>query len=270
MERSLPRRRPSLLRGDPHSVGDLATRLAGSSDIFGQHGRTHSRSVNFLAAHDGFTLADLTAYVAKHNEANGEANRDGHNDNYSWNSGIEGATEDEAILAARRGDARALLATLFASRATIMLTAGDEFGRTQWGNNNAYAQDNPISWIDWTERDQELERYTARLAAIRAAHPALSDPVLLGAADVEWLTFDGQSFDDDEWHDPKTDSLVMLLHLPEQPQRIAVAFNRTGGELAISLPARTGGRWRRLDVDDASLLLAARSVAYLIEDEGTA
>ncbi len=253
-------------RGDPHSVGDLATRLAGSSDIFGQHGRTHSRSINFIAAHDGFTLADLTAFATKHNESNGEMNRDGHNENFSWNNGVEGPTEDTAIVAARHRDARALLATLFASRGTIMLTAGDEFGRSQHGNNNAYAQDNAISWIDWSGRDLNLENHVARLAAIRAAHPTLSDPMLLGGGDVDWLRFDGRDFEGEDWHDPRTASIVMLLHLPEQEKRIAIAFNREDEARQLALPAKAGHHWRRLDEEDGSLDLAARSVAYLIEE----
>ena len=254
-------------RGDPHSVGDLATRLAGSSDIFGQHGRTHSRSVNFIAAHDGFTLADLTAYGAKHNEANGEANRDGHNDNFSWNNGVEGPTDDPSVMAARHADIKALLATLFASRGTIMLTAGDEFGRTQRGNNNAYAQDNEISWIDWADRDRALERFTAQLAVIRAACPALSDPVLLGAADVDWLAFDGKPFDDEDWHDPKTARIVMLVHLPEQRHRIAVAFNGGMDAAPLTLATRPGHQWRRLDDGGGFPRLPGRSVAYLVEEE---
>ncbi|ATE65093.1 glycogen debranching protein GlgX [Rhizorhabdus dicambivorans] len=255
-------------RGDPHSIGDLATRLAGSSDIFGNHGRTHSRSVNFIASHDGFTLADLTAYATKHNEANGEANRDGHNDNYSWNNGAEGPTEDPGILAARRRDIKALLATLFASRGTIMLTAGDEFGRSQRGNNNAYAQDNAVSWIDWQARDSELEQYVAGLAAARGACPVLSDPVLLGGADVDWLTFDGREFDAQDWHDPRTAALVMLLHLPEQPCRIAIAFNREDAPLTLALSPRPGHQWRRIDIDGATFTIDPRSVGYLIEEEG--
>ena len=257
-------------RGDPHSVGDLATRLAGSSDIFGGHGRTRSRTVNFIAAHDGFTLADQTAYARKHNEANGEANRDGHNENFSWNNGVEGPTDDPAIAARRRADVKALLATLFASRGTIMLTAGDEFGRSQQGNNNAYAQDNTIGWIDWTGRDREIETFAARLAAIRAAHPALSDPALIGDSDVGWLTFAGEPFESDDWHDPATASIVMLLHLPEQPQRIAIAFNRTDAALDLVLAPAPGHHWRRHDEESGALRLAPRSVAYLVEEEGSA
>ncbi len=254
-------------RGDPHSIGDLATRLAGSSDIFGHHGRTHSRTVNFIAAHDGFTLADLTAFARKHNDANGEGNRDGHNENFSWNNGVEGPSDDPAIAAARQHDVKALLATLFASRGTIMLTAGDEFGRSQQGNNNAYAQDNVISWIDWAGRDRDIEAYSASLASIRAAHPVLSDPLLIGDADVEWLTFGGETFEGDDWHDPATASIVMLLHLPEQPRPIAVAFNRSDETRPLALASKPGHHWRRLDEKGGSLSLSPRSVAYLIEEE---
>jgi len=251
-------------RGDPHSIGDLATRLAGSSDIFGGHGRTHSRSLNFIAAHDGFTLADLVAYQRKHNEANGEQNRDGHNDNLSWNNGTEGPSDDPDILRARRRDLKALLATLFASRGTIMLTAGDEFGRTQHGNNNAYAQDNAISWVDWSRYDRDLQSYVMQLAAIRAAYPEIGDPVLLGSADVDWLTLDGRVFGDDEWHEPQTASLVMVIHLPEQPYRLAIAFNRSTAAADVTLPALAGHGWHRLDGDDGTTVMP-RSVGYFGE-----
>ena len=158
--------------------GKLATRLAGSADVFGEQ---NCRSVNFLCAHDGFTLADLVAYADRHNEANGENNRDGHGENFSWNCGVEGPTDDPAILARRATDARALLGTLFASTGTIMLSAGDEFGRTQQGNNNAYCQDNAISWLDWQRRDRALEDHVAGLAAWRAARVGRFDPEVTGA-----------------------------------------------------------------------------------------
>ncbi|TIM60122.1 MAG: glycogen debranching enzyme GlgX, partial [Mesorhizobium sp.] len=197
-------------RGDTGAIGALATRLAGSSDVFGRAGQPVSRSVNFIAAHDGMTLADIVAYEKKHNAANGEHNRDGHNDNLSWNNGVEGETDDAEIAKARFGDQRALLATLFASRGTIMLTAGDEFGRTQKGNNNAYAQDNAITWLDWAGRDRALERYTAALAQLRRAFPPLSDTnFLTGKAadgmeipDVEWLTETGAPLGEADWNDP--------------------------------------------------------------------
>ena len=173
--------------------GELATRLAGSHDVFAA-APAPAKSVNFVVAHDGFTLADLVSYAHKHNEANGEDNRDGTNDNLSWNHGVEGDSEDPAILAARARDQRNLLATLFFSRGAPMFPAGAEIGHSQKGNNNAYAQDNAISWLDWTRADTTLAAFVGRLAAVRAAHPALKatawlsgQPVAEGAPlDVEW------------------------------------------------------------------------------------
>ena len=168
-------------RGDA-SAGALATRLAGSSDVFGD-GAT--RSVSFVAAHDGFTLADLVSHATKHNEANGEGNRDGHAHEVVWNNGAEGASDDPEVRARRDADVRALLATLFATRGTIMLTAGDEFGRTQRGNNNAYAQDNALTWLDWEGRDEALEAFVAALAKVRRGCPAVADPGM--RHDAEWF-----------------------------------------------------------------------------------
>jgi glycogen operon protein len=172
-------------RGDG-DLGSLASRLSGSSDVFGGE---RTRTVNFVAAHDGFTLADTVAYASRHNEANGEENRDGHADEVSWNAGSEGAGNPN--------DVRALLSTLFASRGSIMLTAGDEFGRTQRGNNNAYAQDNEISWLDWSARDRELEDHVAELAAWRRANPGLGDPAI--RHDVEWRRLDGGTMEPGDW-----------------------------------------------------------------------
>jgi len=186
-------------RGDG-SIAKLATRLAGSSDIFGKP----SRSVNYLAAHDGFTLADMVAYVERHNEANGEHNRDGHGDNLSWNHGVEGPSDDPAILAARHQDLRALLGTLFASSGTIMLTAGDEFGRTQRGNNNAYAQDNALSWVDWAGRDIALEDHVASLSSLRAAH---IDLFANFPEPGQWCRADGGAMSVADWEDPATNYL---------------------------------------------------------------
>jgi glycogen operon protein len=173
------------------SIGDLATRMAGSADIFGEQA---CRSVNFIAAHDGFTLADMVAYETRHNHANGEENRDGHGDNHSWNCGVEGPSDDPAVIAARARDLRALLGTLFASTGTIMLSAGDEFGRSQQGNNNAYCQDSPIGWIDWAARDVALEADVAAMAARRAGRDYAQFPP--GGA---WLRDDGAVMQPQDW-----------------------------------------------------------------------
>lgn len=174
-------------------IGELATRIAGSADVFGEG---TCRSVNFLAAHDGFTLADTVAYAERHNEANGENNRDGHGENFSWNNGVEGPTTDPQVLARRAEDQRALLGTLFASTGTIMLTAGDEFGRSQQGNNNAYAQDNAVSWVDWSSRDVELEDHVAALAGLRAAHLAAFAQFPTSG---QWLAADGAPMTASAW-----------------------------------------------------------------------
>ncbi|UVO49866.1 glycogen debranching protein GlgX [Sphingomonas sp. SUN019] len=175
-------------------AGTLATRLSGSPDIFGDE---RTRTVNFIAAHDGFTLADLVSHAERHNHANGEDNRDGHADEIAWNNGVEGPSDDPAIITARAADSRALLATLFAARGTIMLTAGDEFGRTHDGNNNAYAQDNPTTWLDWTGRDLALEDYVAGLASHRAAHPEFSEPAI--RHDATWRRLDGAEMNASDW-----------------------------------------------------------------------
>jgi glycogen operon protein len=195
-------------RGDPGMIGRLATRLAGSSDIFTGE---RTRSINFLAAHDGMTLADLVAYQHKHNHANGEDNRDGHSENLSWNHGVEGPSGDTQVVALRRRDLKALLALLFASRGAIMLTAGDEFGRTQGGNNNAYGQDNEITWLDWAGRDRDLEAFVRELGELRSRHAVLRDTTLLGEGNVQWLREDGEPMTVADWEDPARRSLVMVL-----------------------------------------------------------
>ncbi|MDR6788172.1 glycogen operon protein [Sphingomonas sp. BE138] len=178
-------------RGDG-GAGALATRLMGSSDVFGDR----TRGVGFVAAHDGFTLADTVSYAERHNHANGEHNRDGHAGEIAWNNGEEGDSADPAIRAARASDARALLATLFATRGTILLTAGDEFGRTQRGNNNGYAQDE-LLWLNWANRDTALEDYVADLARRRAACPSLADARI--PRDATWRRLDGQPMRDADW-----------------------------------------------------------------------
>ncbi len=187
-------------RGDG-TIGALVTRLAGSSELFGEDCRT----VNFLATHDGFTLADTVAYAERHNHANGEGNRDGHGENYSWNTGVEGRSTDPCVTAARGADLRALLATLFASTGTIMLSAGDEFGRSQRGNNNAYAQDNPICWIDWENRDHALEDFVVNIARVRMSRSA---PSTHFPQHGTWLRPDHCPMTVDDWGDPRADEVT--------------------------------------------------------------
>jgi glycogen operon protein len=210
-------------RGDG-SAGALATRLAGSADVFGSG---DTRSVNFLAAHDGFTLADTVAYAERHNHANGEDNRDGHGANHSWNNGVEGPTDDPAVLARRDADRRALLATLFASRGTILLTAGDQFGRTQQGNNNAYAQDNAIGWVDWAGRDRGLEAFACDLAAFRAA--AGLDRVTPYAA-PEWRRLDGEPMQDADW----AGADGFALRLPDGARRVTLQCDRRARRVTLA------------------------------------
>ena len=197
-------------RGDPHTAGALATRMMGSSDIFAGK---KTRSVNFIAAHDGFTLADLVSYAEKRNEANGEQNHDGRDENYSWNNGVEGATDYPAVLERRRTVMRAMLTTLFASRGTPMLTAGDEFGRSQRGNNNAYAQDNEITWLDWESRNFELEDYVADLAARRDEY--LSDEAADFVPEAEWRDLEGEALKPDTWEYPLLSGFEVRIPLKD-------------------------------------------------------
>ncbi|TFI58751.1 glycogen debranching protein GlgX [Sphingomonas parva] len=258
-------------RGDGGLLGPLATRLAGSADLFAGK-RRPSRSVNFVAAHDGFTLADLVAHEAKHNEANGEGNRDGSNENFSWNNGVEGASHDRAVSEARRRDQRALLATLLLARGTPMLAMGAELGHGQAGNNNGYAQDNETSWLDWDRADEGLRAFTQRLIALRHAHPLLrEDRFLAGEGDVQWLAPEGRAMGDSEW--PQGESLAMLLSAEEE--RLAVLIHRGGEPCNFVLPASRGDRqWRVLadsSLDGAEhpagtmFTLAPRSVVLIVE-----
>jgi glycogen operon protein len=226
-------------RGDPGMLGPLATRVCGSSDIFGARQEAQSRTVNFIAAHDGFTLADLGAYAERHNEANGEQNRDGHGANYSWNHGVEGPTDDPVVRAKRAADARALLATLFFSRGAIMLTAGDEFGHTQGGNNNAYAQDNATLWIDWEGRDLALEDFTADLATVRAGLPAIVGPAFLLSDplvdDVAWLGLDGEAMTPADWQEASDVQMRLTL---TGGGVVSLRFDRTAGKVSIDYERR--------------------------------
>lgn len=247
--------------GDGGLAGAMATRLAGSADLFAGRHRGPQASVNFIAAHDGFALADLVSYADKHNEANGEGNRDGDKESHSWNNGVEGPSDDPAITAARRRDLRALLATLFLSRGVPMLTAGDEFGRTQHGNNNAYCQDNAAFWLDWQGADDDLARFVAELAALRRAHPLLAAQTFLTGTgtppDARWVKPDGTAIEDAEWE--ALDALCLMLS--GEDETLLIAINRSRS--TVRLMPRDGAIWRCLisstESDDDSL--AARSVS---------
>ena len=196
-------------KSDDGQLSDLGYRLTGSSDLYQQDGRRPYASINFVTAHDGFTMNDLVSYNEKHNEANGEDNRDGANDNYSWNMGVEGPTDDLEIIELRERQKRNFMATLLFSQGVPMICGGDEIGRTQNGNNNAYCQDNPITWYNWDldERKKSLLEFTRRLIHIRKEHPNLhrrkfyQDRSIRGAdvKDIIWLRPDGQEMTDEEW-----------------------------------------------------------------------
>ena len=231
-------------RGDTGSIGALATRLAGSSDVFARDGATRTRSINFLAAHDGMTLGDVVAYREKHNLANGENNRDGHDENLSWNNGVEGVSADGSVLAARARDLRALLTTLFVSRGAIMLTAGDEFSRSQGGNNNAYAQDNEITWLDWQHRDRDLELFVERLSALRKRLPATSGSAFLDPASTRWLRPDGQPLSVADWENRETRSLTLVLDAGGLTDATAIAINGDRASAMFDLADGFDGEWQ--------------------------
>ena len=209
-------------KGDEGMLAEMGSRLAGSSDIFGHNGRRPWASINFVTAHDGFTLEDLVSYDAKHNEANGEGNRDGHDANFSWNCGVEGPTDDPEILALRRRQKRNIMASLLLSLGVPMLLAGDELGRTQQGNNNAYCQDNALSWIDWDdigEDELRFQRFVEFLIRLRRDHRVFSRPQFLrgaehsdGLKDITWVTPDGREYTPEDWNKPYARCLGYLLN----------------------------------------------------------
>ena len=251
-------------RGDPGTLPELATRVAGSSDLYGPAGRQPHASVNFVTAHDGFTLADLVSYEQKHNAANGEDNRDGDSNNLSSNFGVEGPTDDENILELRRRQRRNFLTTLLVSQGVPMLSGGDEVGRTQQGNNNAYCHDSPLTWTPWAvgREGAALLAFIQRLLAIRASQPVLRRRTFLsgrraGAADVLWLRPDGAEMTDADWANGQR-ALGMLLdgHAILEPDAqgrpivgdsLLVVFNGSDQALDFVLPIRPSSNvWTRL------------------------
>ncbi len=266
-------------RGDPYKLGALATRLAGSQDIFDNSEDRPSRGVNFIAAHDGFTLCDLVTYEERHNLANGENNRDGHEHNLSWNNGVEGVSDDPAIVLARKNDVRALLATLFFSRGLLMLGQGDEMGRTQGGNNNAYAQDNEVTWVDWDGADMALSGFVGELQNFRREHRAISGNRFLngrsvkGARDVVWLHPEGREMEEGDWN--HADASVLGMHLNIEGDEVLVWFNRARQAIVAQNPSpKLGTSWLagissaldEVQLTGRQVLLPPRSVLALVPE----
>ena len=248
------------------SAAELAPRLYGSADLFDELGRKPYASVNFITAHDGYTLNDLVSYNDRHNTANGEENRDGSSNNRSWNCGAEGPVADAAIKALRRRQMRNFLATLFLSQGTPMLLAGDEFARTQQGNNNAYCQDNDLSWLDWTLADENFAQvnFVRELAHLRARYPILRRSRFLsakvneaiGLKEITWINADGNEMEDGQWSDERMQCFGMLLDGRAQPtglrQRgadatLLIILNAHHDLVNFTLPGHAGDeRWRLL------------------------
>jgi glycogen operon protein len=211
----------SFWKGDQGQAPEMATRITGSSDMFESHGRRPWASVNFVTAHDGFTLYDVVSYNHKHNEANGEDNRDGSNDNNSWNCGVEGETHDAAVVRLRAKQRRNLLATLLLSQGLPMILGGDEFGRSQGGNNNAYCQDNKISWFDWSgvEEDAAFLQFTRNLIRLRRDHIVFHRSRFFHTRfipgtkiqDITWLKPEGREMTSDDWANPADHFIGFLI-----------------------------------------------------------
>jgi glycogen operon protein len=271
-------------RGDPGQRGELAARIAGSSDLFDRRSRRPWASINYAASHDGFTLADVVSYEQKHNEANGEDNRDGHSENYSANWGVEGPADDPAIIETRARVQRALLATVFLSHGTPMLLAGDEFGRTQRGNSNAYCQDNEISWVDWTQAKspagQALAAFVEKLARLRHDNPILRCPhflhgqeeVAAGVFDIAWFDTHGEIISPDSWNNPEKrllavrraarqeDGTVAILTLFLNPSDQERTFRRPAPDVpaVLLLDSAAAAEPQRV-IEGNDLVVAARS-----------
>ncbi len=253
-------------RGAEATLGEFAYRFTGSSDLYGSSGRRPSASINFITAHDGFTLADLVTYEHKHNEANGEENRDGDDHNRAWNSGAEGPTDDPLVLTYRARRVRSMLATLMLSQGVPMLLAGDEMGRTQQGNNNAYCQDNEISWVDWERADTRLLEFSRQLSALRRRHPTFRRRRFFegqfvrgnGHHDIAWHTPAGRRMTDHDWQVGYARSLTVFLNgqgitsLGPRGERVTdddfvIMFNANREDMPFTMPIDLReGAWERV------------------------
>ena len=284
-------------KGDGGQVGAVGFRLTGSSDLYGHNGRLPYASINFVTAHDGFTLYDLMSYNEKHNEANGEGNRDGHNENLSWNCGVEGETDDPNVLALRERQKRNFLATLLLSQGVPMLLAGDEIGRTQKGNNNAYCQDNEISWIDWKldRPRRELLEFTRKVIRLANDHPVLrrrhffQGRRIRGSEvkDLAWFRPDGKEMSDEDWNNPESrcfalrlagdaieesdargnpivdDTLLILLNAYHEPIPFTLPAHRRKVRWQVVLDTHDGKTAHRSMRGGEAYDLKARSLALL-------
>jgi len=286
-------------RGEPGTLGEFGFRFTGSSDLYQDDGRRPYASINFVTAHDGFTLTDLVSYNDKHNEANGEDGRDGADDNRSWNCGVEGPTDDPEVLALRARQRRNMLATLLLSQGIPMLLHGDELGRTQQGNNNAYCQDNELSWVDWDSADQELLTFTAALIAMRREHPVFrrrrffaGRPIRGGdeLRDIAWFTESGEEMTAQDWEVQVCQCLTVFLNgegIPDadaRGQRVTdnsflLCFNTHHEDINVQLPGNGYGQAWTVVLDtttgeppgthgltapgDAKITITARSLVVL-------
>jgi glycogen operon protein len=270
-------------RGDAGLVPELADRLTGSATQFDHSGRPATASVNLLTAHDGFTLADVVSYVERHNEANGEDNRDGHGENFSDNFGVEGPSDKARVRAARNLRRRNMMATLLLSQGTPMILAGDEIGHTQGGNNNAYCQDNETGWIDWDSMDEEFRTFTKGLIAFRRAHPILRQKRFLhsteraidGVEDLFWWRPDGQPMTQGDWDDPEGRVLCAELRMAsgsppyaEHEEALYLVFNAGKDAVDIHLPEPAAGwRWSHR-IATATGWFGARPLGAVLEVPG--
>jgi glycogen operon protein len=257
-----------LWRGQPATLSEFGSRFTGSSDLYAAATRKPTASVNFVTCHDGFTLSDLVSYDDKHNEANGEENRDGESHNRSWNHGVEGPTGDPAIVALRAKQRRNLIATLLLSQGVPMLSGGDELGRTQGGNNNAYCQDNEVSWYDWVGADTEFLDWVRRLVAFRAAHPVFrrrrwfQGRRIRGMDDMVWFRYDGVEMTDDDWENGYARSVGVFMNgdaiqaTDLYGERMVddsflIVFNASELDLPWTMPDTIGAKRWTVDIDSA-------------------
>ena len=289
-------------RGEPSTLGEFASRITGSSDLYQDDGRHPFASINFVTAHDGFTLRDLVSYNEKHNAANGEDNRDGESHNRSWNCGAEGETDDDEVLALRQRQLRNFLTTLVLSQGVPMIAHGDELGRTQQGNNNAYCQDNELAWVDWdlAPWQHDLLAFSRRLVALRRAHPVFRRRRFFagdvvhgsgnGVGEIAWLTPGATPMTDADWQNGYARALMTYLsgeRLPDPDPRgqkvlddsFLVMFNAHHEELEFTVPPAEYGPWWTVEIDTADengtsghgdayrpgdvVVVAARSVVLL-------